>query len=69
MSIMTHIESEFQAIVNDGRSVAEKLASLFELHKKSQELTALEPQIIAIINNGDPIESKVEAIVAAIGKL
>lgn len=69
MSIISSIESEFAAIVADARSVPEKLEALIGLHSKAQAVTALEPVLTAIINSGDAVEAKVEAIVRAVGKL
>lgn len=69
MSILSSIEAEFQAIVADARSVPEKLAALVDLHSKSQAVASLEPAITAIVNSGDAVETKVEQILHAVGKL
>jgi hypothetical protein len=69
MSILSSIETEFQTIVNDGRSVAEKLASLVDLHGKAQTLVQLEPQLVQLIESGIPAPEKVEQILKAVGKL
>jgi hypothetical protein len=69
MSIMASIEQEFQNIIADARSIPEKLAALVGLHAKSQELAQLEEQITTIVNGGEAVETKVEGILHAVGKL
>jgi hypothetical protein len=69
MSILSSIETEFQAIVNDGRSVAEKLASLVDLHGRAKALEELEPQLVQLIESGLPSPEKVEQILKMVGKL
>lgn len=69
MSIWTGIESEFSAIVSDGRSIAEKLAALVELHGKATTLSALESSVTTIIEDATKATAdKVTEILKAVGK-
>jgi hypothetical protein len=70
MSILSSIETEYNTIINDGRSIADKLESLVGLHAKKQELSQLEPQLVSLIENaGIPTPEKVSQILAMVGKL
>lgn len=70
MSIWAAIESEFNAIVADARSVPEKLAALVDLHGKAQGLAGIESTVTTIIEDATKAtEEKVTAIMQAVGKL
>lgn len=70
MSIWTGIENEFNTIVNDARGIGEKLESLVGLQSKVAELKALEPALTTIVEDASKATAdKVEAILAAVGKL
>ena len=63
-------EAEFNAIVADGRSVAEKLESLIGLHAKSATADAFAPALTAIVEDAaKTTEQKVTEILTAVGKL
>lgn len=69
MSIWTAVETEFNAIVADARSVPEKLAALVELHGKAQGLAALESAVTTIIEDtAKATVDKVSEILKAVGK-
>jgi hypothetical protein len=64
------LEAEFNAIVADGRSVAEKLESLIGLHAKSATVDSFAPALTAIVEDAaKTTEQKVTDILAAVGKL
>lgn len=64
------IEAEFAAIMNDGRTVLEKIESVVGLHAKAQAAQALAAPIAAILEDGaKTTEQKVEEILMAVGKL
>ncbi|PXX15846.1 hypothetical protein C7399_109181 [Paraburkholderia tropica] len=70
MSIWTTIESEFNAIVTDARSIPEKLAALVDLHGKAQNLSSLESAVTMIIEDtAKATADKVTEIMQAVGKL
>lgn len=70
MSIWTGIESEFNAIVADARSVPEKLAALVELHSKASSLSTLESSVTSIVEDASKATAdKVTEILQAVGKL
>jgi plasmid maintenance system antidote protein VapI len=70
MSIWAGIESEFTAIVNDARSIPEKLAALVDLHSKAQSLSSIESTVTAIVDDATRVTAdKVTAIMQAVGKL
>lgn len=70
MSILSGIETEFQTIVNDGRTVMEKIESMVGLQSKAKEIAALEPAITAIVEDASKATvDKVEEILKAVGKL
>ena len=69
MSVLQSIENEFNAIVQDTRSIPEKLAALVGLHSRAQELTTLEASITAIVDDASKATAdKVTEILHAIGK-
>ena len=64
------LEAEFNSIVADGRSVAEKLESLIGLHAKSAMVDSFAPALTAIVDAFDKTtEQKVTEILMAVGKL
>ena len=64
------LEAEFNAIVADGRSVAEKLESLIGLHAKSATVDSFAPALTAILEDAaKTTEQKVTDILTAVGKL
>lgn len=64
------LEAEFNAIVADVKSVPEKLEALVGLHTKAAAVEALAAPITAIVDNAEMTTAqKVEAILAAVGKL
>lgn len=64
------LEAEFNAIVADVKSVPEKLEALVGLHTKAAAVEALATPITTIVDNADMTTAqKVEAILAAVGKL
>jgi len=64
------LEAEFNAIVSDGRSVAEKLESLIGLHAKSATVDSFAPALTAIVEDAaKTTEQKVTDILTAMGKL
>lgn len=70
MSIWAAIESEFNTIIADARSVPEKLAALVDLHGKAQGLAGIETTIMTIIEDTTKVtDEKVTAILQAVGKL
>jgi hypothetical protein len=70
MSIWAAIESEFNSIIADARSVPEKLAALVDLHGKAQGLAGIETAVTTIIEDTTKAtEEKVTAIMQAVGKL
>ncbi|MFT4068925.1 hypothetical protein [Paraburkholderia sp.] len=70
MSIWTSIESEFNAIVTDTRSIPEKLAALVDLHGKAQSLSTLEATLTTIVEDAAKATTdKVQEILQAIGKV
>jgi hypothetical protein len=69
MSIWAGIESEFNAIVADVKSVPEKLEALVGLHAKAQNLSALESTLTTIVEDTTRAAAdKVTEILAAVGK-
>ncbi len=69
MSIWTGIESEFNAIIGDVKSVPEKLEALVGLHSKAQTLAALESALTTIVEDSTKVAAdKVSEILAAVGK-
>lgn len=70
MSIWTGIETEFNAIVADARSIPEKLAALVDLHGKAQSLSSIEATVTSIVEDASKQTSdKVAEILTAVGKL
>ena len=64
------LEAEFNAIVADGRSVAEKLESLIGLHAKSATVDSFALALTAIVEDAaKTTEQKVTDILTAVGKL
>lgn len=64
------LEAEFNAIVSDARSVAEKLEALVGLHSKAQAIEALTAPMTTIIEDATKsTEQKVAEILTAVGKL
>jgi hypothetical protein len=64
------LEAEFNSIVADGRSVAEKLESLIGLHAKSATVDSFAPALTAIVEDAaKTTEQKVTDILTAVGKL
>jgi hypothetical protein len=64
------LEAEFNAIVADGRSVAEKLESLIGLHARSATVDSFAPALTTIVEDAAmSSEQKVTAILTAVGKL
>jgi len=64
------LEAEFNSIVADGRSVAEKLESLIGLHAKSAMVDSFAPALTAIVEDAaKTTEQKVTDILTAVGKL
>lgn len=64
------IEAEFASIMNDGRSVLDKIESVVGLHAKAQAAQALVAPLTAILEDGTKTtEQKVEEILTAVGKL
>ena len=64
------LEAEFAAIVNDARSIPEKLESLMGLHTKVEAINALTAPMTAIIEDGNKAtEQKVQEILTLVGKL
>jgi hypothetical protein len=63
-------EAEFNSIVADGRSVAEKLESLIGLHAKAATVDSFAPALTAIVEDATKTsEQKVTDILTAVGKL
>jgi hypothetical protein len=64
------LEAEFNAIVNDARSVGEKLEALVGLHSKSAELEALATPLATVIEDASKATAtKVTEILTMVGKL
>jgi hypothetical protein len=64
------LEAEFNAIVADGRSVAEKLESLIGLHSKAATVDSFAPALTTIVEDTTKTtEQKVTEILTAVGKL
>jgi hypothetical protein len=64
------LEAEFSAIVNDVKSVPEKLEALVGLHVKATAVAALAAPLTTILEDAaQTTEQKVEAILVAVGKL
>lgn len=64
------LEAEFNAIVNDVKSVPEKLEALVGLHSKAQVIAALSTPMTAIIEDtSKATEQKVQEILTLVGKL
>lgn len=69
MSIWTSVETEFNAIIADARSIPEKLTALVDLHGKAQGLAALESTVTTIIEDTTKATAdKVTEILKAVGK-
>lgn len=70
MSIWESIESEFNTIVADARSVPEKLASLVDLHGRAQSLASIESTVTSVIEDaGKSTADKVIEILHLVVKL
>jgi ribosome biogenesis protein Tsr3 len=70
MSIWSSIESEFNAIIADARSVPEKLAALVDLHGKAQTLSSMEATVTTIVDDTTKgTADKVQEILHAVGKV
>jgi hypothetical protein len=64
------IEAEFSAIVNDVKSIPEKLEALVGLHNKSRELDAMiQPMTTIIEDQTKTTQQKVTEILSLVGKL
>lgn len=64
------LESEFAIIINDARSIPEKLEALVGLHSKAQAIAALAAPMATIIEDGSKAtDQKVQEILALVGKL
>lgn len=64
------LEAEFNSIINDVKSIPEKLEALVGLHAKSQAVEALAAPMTAIIEDtSKTTEQKVQEILTAVGKL
>jgi hypothetical protein len=64
------LEAEFNAIVNDARSIPEKLEALVGLHSKASAVAALAAPMTTIIEDtSKTTEQKVQEILALAGKL
>lgn len=64
------LEAEFNTIINDVKSVAEKLEALVGLHAKAAAVEALAAPIATIIEDtSKATEQKVTEILTAVGKL
>lgn len=70
MSIWTDIETEFNAIVADAKSIPEKLAALVDLNGKASALSSLEATVTTIVEDAaKSTADKVTEILHAVGKL
>lgn len=70
MSIWANIESEFNTIIGDARSIPEKLAAMVDLHSKAQSLSTIEGTVTTIVDDATKATAdKVTAILQAVGKL
>ena len=64
------LEAEFNTIINDVKSIPEKLEALVGLHTKAQAIEALAAPMTAIIEDtSKTTEQKVTEILTAVGKL
>lgn len=64
------LEAEFAAIMNDARSIPEKLEALVGLHSKASAVEALAAPMTAIIEDvTKATEQKVQEILTLVGKL
>jgi hypothetical protein len=64
------LEAEFNSIINDVKSVPEKLEALVGLHTKSQAVEALAaPMTTVIEDTSKTTEVKVTEILTMVGKL
>ena len=64
------LEAEFNSIINDVKSVPEKLEALVGLHTKSQAVEALAAPMTAVIEDtSKTTEVKVTEILTMVGKL
>lgn len=64
------LEAEFNSIINDVKSIPEKLEALVGLHTKAQAVEALAAPMTAIIEDtSKTTEQKVTEILTAVGKL
>ena len=64
------LEAEFAAIVNDAKSIPEKLEALVGLHTKAEAVAALSaPMTLIIEDTTKATEQKVQEILALVGKL
>jgi hypothetical protein len=63
-------EAEFNSIINDVRSVPEKLEALVGLHTRAQAVEALAAPMTAVIEDASKTtEVKVTEILTMVGKL
>jgi len=64
------LEAEFNTIINDAKSIGEKLEALVGLHAKVSAVEALAAPMTAIIEDASKTtEQKVTEILTAVGKL
>ena len=64
------LEAEFSAIVNDVKSIPEKLEALVGLHSKAAAVEALAAPMTAIVEDASKTtEQKVTEILTLVGKL
>lgn len=64
------LEAEFAAIVNDAKSIPEKLEALVGLHSKAEAIDALTAPMTLIIEDATKAtEQKVQEVLALVGKL
>lgn len=64
------LEAEFNSIVNDARSVGEKLEALVGLHTKNAEIEALAAPMATVIEDASKATAiKVTEILTMVGKL
>lgn len=64
------LEAEFSAIINDAKSIPEKLEALVGLHSKASAIAALTAPMTTIIEDtSKATEQKVQEILSLVGKL
>lgn len=70
MSFWTDIEAEYNSVIASADTVAVKLDNLMGIQTRAAQMTALQNQIQAILEDGSKANAdKVTEILTAVGKL